>query len=150
MSGEDLRRVVGHIAIRTLLRRVLLSTLCQVYAFIDKVPHRNMVVWPGVRLELQNIRALIPFAQSNLRRQVSTSAFLYDACLSGYGVMQCNLSHSESVGITDWDERWRFKASSAGTSHRSRALGKDILSDVSTVRPDSPEFLSMEVESSFL
>ena len=123
ITGADLRKVVGHITIRCLLRRPLLSILHHCYRFIDKCLWKRLPVWDTVRRELWIIRSLLVFANSQLRSPFHPTAYVYDACLSGYGVVAGDIPVRElKVGLRH-DERWRFKeASLSSSSHRDRAL----------------------------
>ena len=82
ITGADLRRIVGHTTIRMLLRRVLLSLLHHCYTFIDKCLWKQLPVWDTVRRELQQVRALLVLARSNLRAPFHRCTYVYDACLS--------------------------------------------------------------------
>ena len=69
------------------------------------VSNVGVSVWASARYEIWLLRALLIFAQVDMRSGFSIYAFMTDACLSGYGVG----GTSGRLNIFDYDERWRFK-----------------------------------------
>ena len=142
IGSEGMRRLVGHITCRLLLRRPLLSTLHYVYKFINaNVP--VVKAWQVVIDELRMIRGLLVFCFSNLRSTLSCRVTMTDACLSGYGVGESDWSFSDAKAVCSYDERWRFKEVLDGETHRQKALREhdeqllafasaDVLTDVRT------------------
>ena len=122
MSSSDMQRLVGHITIRLLLRRPLLSILNAVYAFIHAGYVRRRRLRPSVLDELRALRALLIFAHSDLRLPTAATVTMYDACLSGYGVGQSVWKIKEIDAAINHDERWRFREHLDGETHRTRAI----------------------------
>ena len=87
VSGDEMRKVVGHLTFRLLLCRPLLSVLGQVYRFITFMGSARTPVWPSVKSELVCIRALLPLCAADLRAPYNGGSLMYDtiACL----VMEC-------------------------------------------------------------
>ena len=144
IGSEGMRRLVGHITCRLLLRRPLLSTLHYVYKFINAdVP--CIRAWQVVVDEMRMIRGLLVFCFSNLRSALSCRVTMTDACLSGYGVGESDWSYSDAKAVSLYDERWRFKEVLDGETHRQKALREhdeqmlafasaDVFTDARTVR----------------
>ena len=87
ISGEQLRVVVGHMTIRALLDRNLLSILNHVYTFIEVCMEKKVVLWESVAREITLFRALMPLGIARLRRVWGSGGLMTDACPSGYAVM---------------------------------------------------------------
>ncbi len=144
VNSEDLRRVIGHITGRLLLRRPLLSLLHAVYVFVNAGIVRRVPVWKTVWDEIRTIRGMLVFAFSDLRLPFSSKVSMFDACLSGYGIGESEWSLEDVQCACDTDERWRFRDASISMSHREEALAKyfqqvsqlgkaDVVLDTSTV-----------------
>ena len=67
ITSADMRRIVGHITCRFLLRRSLLSTLAHVYVFINKEYTYPTTMWPSLVSELRVVRGLLVFAVAEMR-----------------------------------------------------------------------------------
>ncbi len=145
LNSDDMRKVVGHVTCRLLLRRPILSVLHHVYSFINAGIIKRIPVWDSVWDEIRTLRGMLVFAFSDLRRPTSGRVTMFDASLSGYGVGESNWELDDVNAMCALDERWRFRDTPSGTSHREVALEKyhrqmadfataDILSDVRTVR----------------
>jgi len=145
VNSDDMRKVVGHVTCRLLLRRPILSVLHHVYSFINAGINKRIPVWDSVWDEIRTLRGMLVFAFSDLRRPTSERVTMFDASLSGYGVGESNWELDDVNAVCALDERWRFRDVPSGTSHREVALAKyhqqmagfaaaDILCDVRTVR----------------
>ncbi len=116
-----MRRIVGHITVRFLIRRPLLSGLLEVYKSINA----------GIE-------------KPTLRTPYYPLATMTDACLSGYAVGESPWSLDDLENVCKFDERWRFKGSAGDESHCEKALREyddrmrehaqaDVFSDVLAV-----------------
>jgi len=136
MSGEELEVIVGHVTVRAMLHRGLLSILKHVYSFIADSYHFRQKLWPSVIKELKCFRALMVLGIAELRSTWDGQPLMTDACLTGYAVCEGNLDYHEVREVAVFDERWRFKREgNERVAPRVRALG-DPLSDPRTVLPD--------------
>ena len=83
----------------------------------------GVTVWALVRYEIWLLRALLIFAQIDMRSGFSSYAFITDACLSGYGNGGGYIGTSGIRNMFDYDERWRFNEHAEDReTHRERAL----------------------------
>ena len=139
-----MRRVVGHVTARCLLRRPLTSVLQHTYKFMGKMGFWTCDIWPTVRHELRMLRGLLSFSQSNLRLRTWPNILAYDACLAVCGVVSCVSSFTEAR-LCPWDERWRVRDEDFARRHpqgyalaefvQFERVSSDICADVSTVLP---------------
>ena len=137
MSGRDMERLVGHLTFVLLLSRLSLSLLDHVYVFMRHAGTHRIRIWPCVVFELWRVRALLPFISSNLRLPWNRHSYMFDACLSGYGVLCGELTLPEIREVGEWNERWRFKFRTDGPmAPRIKGLNVlDPLQDLRTARP---------------
>ena len=135
LSGEELQVIVGHMTMRSLLNRGLLSILRHIYVFIQENYLVRRSLWPSVVREIEIFRCLMVLGGADLRAGWDPRVYCTDACPSGYAVMERDLGSQEARGIGKEDERWRFYRCESQPPPRAAALG-DILEDVRTVRPD--------------
>ena len=158
VNSHDMQRVVGHLTCRFLLRRPLLSTLHEVYKFVNRDIRARVSLWPSVIDEIRMIRGLLVFAFSDIKSPVSCRIMMSDACLSGYGIGESRWEPKGTMEVLSWDERWRFKDRIPGETHRQRAMQEyqeqtsaiacaDICTDVLSVR--SSTALSRELQEDF-
>ncbi len=158
VSGDDLRRVLGHVTGRCLLRRPLLSILCRCYVFVQQVKHRQPL-WPSVVTELRILRSLLIFAYADLRLQFCDTVLMYDASLSGYGVVSSQWTDADIRAVADYDERWRFrdygrcdprtKALFAFGEEMNNNVYVDPFYDIATVKPPPLIDRTVLVDSEF-
>ena len=78
-----------------MLRRPLFSIFRHAYTFADHVTGEAVSVWASVRYEICLLRALLVFAQVDLRAGFSDYALMIDACLFGCGVAGAKFDESE-------------------------------------------------------
>ena len=137
ISGEELQVVVGHLTMRALLHRGLLSVLRHVYVFIEQNYAKRTKLWPSVRRELEMFRCLMVLGYSNMRAPWRSEIFCTDACLTGYAVMKRVVTADIARHVGAEDERWRFyRGSGPKLAPRQAALAEtDVFSDVCTVKP---------------
>ena len=135
LSGEELQVIVGHMTMRSLLNRGLLSILRHVYVFIQKNYLVRRRLWPSVLREIEIFRNLMVLGAADLRAGWDPRIYCTDACPSGYAVLERYLGDSWSREVGKEDERWRYHRCESQPPPRAAALG-DILEDVRTVRPD--------------
>ena len=150
ITSADMRRIVGHITCRFLLRRALLATLAHVYVFINKEYTYPTTMWPSLVSELRVVRGLMVFAVAEMRKPLSTDVYMTDACLSGYGVVRAKWDFTDVLEVARFDERWRFKeASELGGNYREDALEEEriyqdrimnanVFTDILSVREVEP------------
>ncbi len=105
ITSDEMRRIVGHLTIRLLLRRPMLSLLYHVYKFIGKEIKARVPAWSSVKLELRVLRGLLVFALSDLRVRPNPVVTMTDACLSGYGVGESTWDVSDVSRVAGRDER---------------------------------------------
>ena len=123
VTGHDMKKILGHATVKLMLRRPLFSIFRHAYTFADQVTGEAVVVWASVRYEIWLLRALLVFAQVDLRAGFSDYVLMTDACLSGYGVAGAKFTAPALKELFDYDERWRFKEHAEdGETHRERAL----------------------------
>jgi hypothetical protein len=81
---RDLEKLIGQCLFLALIRREFLSVFRAVYVFINS--NRSVVgpvrLWSSVRRELQDFKALIPFASAQWRREIHPTVFCFDASFS--------------------------------------------------------------------
>ncbi len=140
LSGDQLGRIIGHVTHRFLLKRPLLSSICHCYAFMAKVGGRLVEPWPSVLQELRTIKALLPFVYADLRLPVHDTVRMYDASLSGYGVVEATAGDGEIRSLFDRDESWRFQDES-WAARNPRAAALDVYASVVESKPDPWDFL---------
>ena len=87
LSGEELQVIVGHITMRAMLHRGLLSVLRHVYQLIQECYASRTRLWPSVIREIELFRCLMVLGVKDMRSVWSEHVFCTDACLSGYAVM---------------------------------------------------------------
>eukprot|EP00971_Amphidinium_carterae_P340417 6478747-Amphidinium_carterae.4 len=124
VNGRQLERVLGQVTFLFLIRRDLLSVFGRCYSFVRahyQHPHR---LWGSCLQELRAAVGLLPLAIADLRRSPSCSAYMTDASLRGFGVMQGIFAESDVLGACKFDERWRFKR-----EYRNSSKARDVLLD---------------------
>ena len=149
MTGEELEMIVGHITIRGLLHRGLLSVLRYCYIFIRESYHTRQALWRSVARELEMFRCLMPLGVADLRAPWCPDIYCTDASLSGYAVYGRELAFDEVREIGREDERWRFYRGPV-IAPRAAALG-DELEDPLTVKPEieGEQFGDWELNETF-
>ena len=98
--------------------------------------------------ELRIVKGMAIFCVADLKAEFDSDVHMYDARLSGYGIVKSIWEYRDLCEVCDYDERWRFK--DYGTQgHRSQALflledemsredPGDELFDIYTVIPPPP------------
>ena len=87
VSGEALRIFVGHVTWAMLIRRPSLSLLNVSHAFINaEVSPRHRVLWPSLRVELDQIMSILPLLRVDLGAEYADKLVASDASLFGIGV----------------------------------------------------------------
>ena len=72
LIGLDMKKVLGHATVRCMLHRPLFSIFRHSYTFGDMVGIVGVSVWASVRYEIWFLRALLIFAQVNMRSSFSS------------------------------------------------------------------------------
>ena len=136
LRGRDLERLVGHITFVLLLFRLSLSLLDHSYVFTRRFGLQRAALWPCVADELWRIRCVLPLVQTDLTLPWHDKGWMFDACLSGYAVMEGDLTQHETQQVGRWAERWRFKWDTSGCN-APRVKGLALLTRFRTwPRPD--------------
>ena len=79
MTGEELEVIVGHVMIRALLHRGLLSVLRYCYTLIRESYSCRQTSWRLVARELEIFRCLMPLCAADLRSWWDPDIFCADA-----------------------------------------------------------------------
>ncbi|CAE7560259.1 UPF1 [Symbiodinium sp. CCMP2592] len=135
LSGEELQVIVGHMTMRALLNRGLLSILRHIYVFIQENYLVRRRLWPSVVREIEVFRGAMVLGVADLRASWDPKVYCTDACPSGYAVLERHLGSSSAREVGKEDERWRYYRCESQPPPRAAALG-DVLEDVRTVLPD--------------
>ena len=138
LSGAELEVLVGHMTVRALLHRGMMSILRHSYVFIRSNYDRRTRLWDSVIHELELFRNLMVLGQADIFSAWDASPLITDACTSGYGVCegQWDVNEVESVGRED--ERWRYHRGPPDRENpRAAALSTaDVFDDPRSVLPD--------------
>ena len=137
ISGEELQVVLGHMTMRSMLNRSLLSILRHSCVFVAQCYTRRTRLWSSVAHEMFLFRSLMVLGEANVMAKWSSDLFCTDASLSGYAVMNRRYQQVLPVSVRGFDERWRFKRTAGSrVAPRATALeGLDVFEDVETVLP---------------
>ena len=128
ITGDDLRRLVGHFTWAALVRRELLAIFDSVYRFADRAGSRRWRMWPSVELELRRAAALVCFCFVDPKRSLASDIYATDASGSsgtdagGYGVMSRGSEADVVQRLACQAERWRYNVMDAITA-RCHMLG---------------------------
>ncbi|CAE7720139.1 unnamed protein product [Symbiodinium sp. CCMP2592] len=138
MSGAELQIVVGHLTVRALIHRGLMSLLRHCYVFIEECYDKRVRLWPSVVEELGWFRALMPLGVANFFSPWSRTAFSTDACLTGYAVCKAEFDIDELRQVGCEDERWRFyRGEGKRVAPRAAALDTTgVFDEILSVRPE--------------
>lgn len=138
ITGEQLQVIVGHMTVRALLHRGLMGILRHSYVFIEECYEKRTRLWGSVVNELWMFRHLMPLATANMRSVWDGQMLCTDACLSGYAVMESNLSSEASATAGRYDERWRFRREDGSrVAPREKALDTSrVFDSIDTVIPE--------------
>lgn len=138
ISGQELEVIVGHMTIRALLHRGLMSILRHAYVFIRRFYHQRHRLWASVALELRIFRGLMALGTANVFAAWDGQPICTDACLSGYAAMESQHSSQEVASLGRYDERWRFRwGDGRKVAPRSQALDTSkVFEDPKTVLPE--------------
>lgn len=138
ISGRELEVIVGHITIRALLNRSLMSILRHAYVFIRQTYDRRQRLWKSVAKEMQIFRGVMVLGVANIFSQWDNQVLCTDACLSGYAVLESCHSSQVAADLGRNDERWRFRREDGQkVAPRAEALDTSkVFEDVRTVKPD--------------
>ena len=138
ISGEELQVVLGHMTMRSMLNRSLLSILRHAYVFVAQCYKKRTRLWRSVALEMYLFRSLMILGEANVMAEWSTDMFCTDASLSGYAVMCRQCPQEIPMEVRSFDERWRFKRTEGTRVAPRRAAleGMDVFEDVETVLPN--------------
>ena len=109
ISGRELEVIVGHITIRALLNRNLMSILRHAYVFIRQTYDRRQRLWKSVAKEMQIFRGVMVLGVANICSQWDNQVLCTDACLSGYAVLESCHSSQVAADLGRNDECWRFR-----------------------------------------
>ena len=105
ISGEEMQIIAGHLTVRALLRRGLLSVLRRIYVFIEQCYNKRVRLWNSVAKELCLFRHLMILGVNDLQAEWDTQPMVTDACLSGYAVMTSkHVVQAERFGR--WGKHW--------------------------------------------
>ena len=99
VRGVDVSELVGRWLWWLLLSRPSLSLLRSAYRFAAVAGTRRYTLWNSVRRELLNLVVISPLLRASLTRQVSSSIYAVDACLSAGAVVRldCGVSVAQRV-----------------------------------------------------
>eukprot|EP00972_Heterocapsa_arctica_P046485 6860764-Heterocapsa_arctica.AAC.1 len=78
------------------------------YDFIHDSYDFRQPLWASARLEAKIMSNLCPFAATDLAAPWARVASASDACETGWGVCEREITTSEAKDIGQWNERWRF------------------------------------------
>lgn len=109
ITGEELQVILGHITMRAMLNRQLMCILRHSYIYVQRSYTKRQTLWPSVRRELRQFRGLMVLGFADIFSGWDGQPLCTDACLSGYAVMEGQLSAEEAARVGRVDERWRFR-----------------------------------------
>ena len=87
VSGDHLSRLLGHTTHALMANRLLLSAFRACYDFVTALGPQRARIWPAVAREAEWIAALLPLSRASLRLPWAEDCAMYDASLSGAGVV---------------------------------------------------------------
>ena len=126
-SGDEMRKLLGHLCYVFLLRRCCLSVMSACFKYAVDLGPRRSRLWPSVRRELATAAGVLCLCYARLNLSWSCNVFGSDASMSGVGVGRSEWSMESARGAGRRDERWRFRCVQQG-GHRRRALAAAGLS----------------------
>ena len=137
LSGAELEVLVGHMTVRALLHRGLMSILRHSYVFIRANYTRRTRLWNSVVLELELFRNLMVLGQADIFAEWDASPLITDACTTGYGVCEGRWGVKEVEAVGREDERWRYHRGPPDRSNpRAAALDESgVFDDPDSVLP---------------
>ena len=92
VSGEQLRKLVGHCTWLALLRRESLSIFNECYAFIERFSASAAPLWPSAANELRHFGSVMPLLVVDFGAGWSDTVYASDSSHLGYGVCYRELS----------------------------------------------------------
>lgn len=155
ISGEEFQKIVGHLTIRAMMHRGLMSILRHVYTFIEQCYSQRTRLWQSVADELWLFKSLMVLGLNESFTPWDPWLLCTDASLTGYAVMESKY-HMEDAGVIGRrDERWRFKKEKGKPRKAPREValeGLDVFEDLRTVLPivEGEVAQDLEVDSSFI
>ena len=126
VTGDQLAKLIGHITLSCLLRRLALSLVNAGYRFARTFGPRSGRMWPAVAQELRWIASLLPLLTCNLASPWSPWVYATDASggeHEGYGVTRRWCDPVDAAAAGGCAERWRCSAEEFISARRS-ALGE--------------------------
>jgi hypothetical protein len=99
VSGDELRVLMGRWTWSCLVNRPSLSIFNAVYRYIEVAAHRNFLLWPSARQELELVMGLAPLLFVNVSAQFDGRVVATDASGQGQGVVVCDVSSDEVTSV---------------------------------------------------
>ena len=109
ITGETLKKIVGHVVFASLFRRPLLSVLRATYSFIRDSRVEKVSAWPPLRYEMWMAASLLPLASANLFANWFPRVACIDAAPNGMGGCFKTLAPEWCEEVGKWEERWRYR-----------------------------------------
>ena len=133
---EVVQRLLGHAMVVCVLNRCGMGIFHQLYKYalgtssaraLTKTEQQECYIFAG----------LVPLLFADLRRPWCEDIHITDASPDGYGICCMKSNEEEVQHVARWNERWRYRRLPPDQwQPRQRALGKDVLGDVTTITGD--------------
>jgi hypothetical protein len=140
LSGRSLEILIGHGAFCGLSNRLLLSTFCAVYKFIQTHYFEAAPLWTSVKEELRAFAGGLFFAAASWCRQWNPLVTQSDASLGGFGTCSDIWPRQKVAKVGRVLERARFRR---GGARRAR---ESALTAAGFCQADNGEWVLQEVE----
>lgn len=130
---EVVQRLLGHSMVVCVLNRSGMAIFHQLYKFaLGNSGPRPLNL--KERQECYIFAGIVPLLHADLRRPWGNDVHCTDASPDGFGICSMTASLSEVSHVGRWNERWRYRRLPPEQwQPRKRALGADLLGDISTV-----------------
>ena len=133
---EVVQRLLGHAMVVCVLNRCGMGIFHQLYKYalgtssaraLTKTEQQECYIFAG----------LVPLLFADLCRPWCEDIHTTDASPDGYGICCMKSNEEEVQHVARWNERWRYRRLPPDQwQPRQRALGKDVLGDVTTITGD--------------
>lgn len=149
ISGDMLEVMLGHLVWLILGRREALSILVHCYHFVRVNGDSYVDIWPFVRKELWNLRAILPLLRANQSRPWYPIVAVSDA--SPYGLGVCTKAFDKSLvrGAGSLSEVWRYKVESSIKARVAALSGTEAKLETAENEPKSIDPLACDAPSGF-
>ena len=139
VSSKAVEKLLGHAVHFAMVRRELLSIFRGLYDFAAQHGNVRTRLPRGAAREAKWISELLQLCSTNLRKSWDTELTASDASLSGIAVCSRQVTLEEVSSLGTQKECWRFRSYNPALCPRKHAgiTGKDVFSDVDTVKPVS-------------